>query len=128
VIQIKFSQHDCRLCALQAQCTRSHPPRRSITVYPEAKHKALSAAREREKTETFAQQYASRAGVEGTISQATRAFGVRQTRYIGLAKTHLQHVLTAIAMNMVRALRWLAGDHLAQTPHLAFAKLYLPSA
>jgi hypothetical protein len=45
-----------------------------------------------------------------------------------LAKTHLQHVLTAIAMNMVRALRWLAGDHLAQTPHLAFAKLYLPSA
>jgi hypothetical protein len=128
VIQIKFSKHDCRLCELQAQCTRSHPPRRSITVYPEAEHKALSAAREREKTEAFAQQYASRAGVEGTISQATRAFGVRQTRYIGLAKTHLQHVLTAIAMNMVRALRWLAGDLLAQTRHSAFAKLYLPAA
>ena len=88
----------------------------------------MSAAREREKTEAFAQQYASRAGVEGTISQATRAFGVRQTRYIGLAKTHLQHVLTAIAMNMVRALRWLAGDELAQTRHSAFAKLYLPAA
>jgi transposase len=128
VIQIKFSKHDCRLCALQAQCTRSHPPRRSITVYPEAEHKALSAAREREKTGAFAQQYATRAGVEGTISQATRAFGVRQTRYIGLAKTHLQHVLTAIAMNMVRALRWLAGDHLAQTRRSAFAKLYLPAA
>lgn len=128
VIQIKFSKHDCRLCELQAKCTRSHPPRRSITVYPEAEHKALSAAREREKTEAFAQQYASRAGVEGTISQATRAFGVRQTRYIGLAKTHLQHVFTAIAMNMVRAIRWLAGEEPAQTRQSPFVKLWSAAA
>ena len=67
-------------------------------------------------------------GVEGTISQATRAFGVRQTRYIGLAKTHLQHVLTAIAMNMVRGLRWLTGEPLAQTRRSAFAKLHLSAA
>jgi transposase len=40
--------------------------------------------------------------VEGTISQAVRAFGLRRTRYIGLAKTHLQHVLTAIAFNLAR--------------------------
>jgi IS5 family transposase len=98
------------------------------TVYPEAEHKALSVARERQTTEAFAQQYARRAGVEGTISQATRAFGVRQTRYIGLAKTHLQHVLTAMAMNMVRALRWLADAQLAQTRRSAFATLYLSAA
>jgi predicted thioredoxin/glutaredoxin len=53
---------------------------------------------------------------------------VLQTRYIGLAKTHLQHVLTAIAMNMVRALRWLAGEQLAPTRHSAFAYLYLSAA
>jgi transposase len=52
-------------------------------------------------------------------------FGIRQTRYIGLAKTHLQHVFTAMAMNMVRALRWLTGEHLAQTRLSAFAKLHL---
>ncbi len=128
VIQIKFSKRECRLCELQSQCTRAQPPRRTIGVYPEAEHKALTAARQRETTEAFAQQYARRAGIEGTISQATRAFGVRQTRYIGLAKTHLQHVLTAMAMNMVRALRWLAGEQLAQTRHSAFAKLHLPAA
>jgi transposase len=128
VIYIKFGKRDCRLCVLQPQCTRAHPPRRTIGVYPEAEHKALTAARERETTETFAHQYARRAGVEGTISQATRSFGVRQTRYVGLAKTHLQHVLTAIAMNMVRALRWLAGAPLAQTRLSAFAQLHLPAA
>jgi hypothetical protein len=31
-------------------------------------------------------------------------------------------------MNMVHALRWLAGEHLAQTRHSAFAKLYMPAA
>jgi transposase len=128
VIQIKFSKRDCRLCAVQPQCTRAHPPRRTLAVYPQAEHKALTAAREREKTDAFVQQYARRAGIEGTISQATRAFGVRRTRYIGLAKTHLQHILTAMAMNMVRALHWLAGDPPARTRHSAFAKLYLSAA
>ncbi len=86
MIYIEFGKRDCRLCALQPQCTHAHPPRRTIGVYPEAEHKALTAARERETTEVFAQEYAHRAGVEGTISQATRAFGIRQTRYIGLEK------------------------------------------
>ena len=128
LIQIKFSKRDCRLCEFQPHCTRSTPPRRTIGVYPETEHKALSAARERETTEAFAQLYALRAGVEGTISQATRAFGVRRTRYIGLAKTHLQHVLAAIAMNMVRTLRWLTGEPLAQTRHSPFIQLHLPAA
>jgi transposase len=62
--------------------------------------------------------------VEGTISQAVPGFGVRQTRYIGLAKTHLPHVFTAMAMNMARALRWLADEQLAQTRHSVFVMLY----
>jgi transposase len=32
-------------------------------------------------------QYAAHAGIEGTLSQRVRAFGLRQARYIGLAKT-----------------------------------------
>lgn len=95
-----------------------------MTVYPQAEHRALCAARECKKTEALAHQHARRAGVEGIISQAVRGFGVRQTRCISLAKTHLQHVFTAMAMNMVRALRWLAGEYLAQTRHSAFVKLY----
>jgi len=38
---------------------------------------------------------AVRARVEGTISQGVRSFRLRQARYIGLEKTHLQQLLTA---------------------------------
>jgi len=51
--------------------------------------------------------------VEGTISQAVRSFGLRRSRYIGHAKTHLQHVATAAAMNLVRMTEWLGGAELA---------------
>jgi transposase len=38
VIQIKFSKRVCRTCPVQSQCTRSNPPRRAITVQPEARY------------------------------------------------------------------------------------------
>jgi len=66
-------------------------------VRPEAQHKALQAARAREKTEAFAK----RVGIEGTLSQGVRCFDLRRARYIGLAKTHLQHILIAGAMNLM---------------------------
>jgi transposase len=36
-----------------------------------------------------------------------RAFDLRRSRYIGLAKTHLQHILIAVAINLVRVVAWL---------------------
>jgi transposase len=52
-------------------------------------------------------QYAQRAGIEGTLSQGVRAFDLRRSRYMGLAKTHLQHILIAAAINLVRVIAWL---------------------
>ena len=124
VVRIKFSTNQCGPCSVNKQCTRSDPPRRPIVIRPEAQFKALQVARQREKTDAFAQQYAQRAGVEGTISQAVRAFGVRRARYVGIAKTHLQHVLIATAINVVRAIRWLEQEPLAQTRQSHFARLY----
>jgi transposase len=37
--------------------------------------------------------------------------GVRRTRYQGLARTHLQHVATAAAINLSRIANWLIGEH-----------------
>jgi transposase len=128
IIRITFSKQTCRVCSVQPQCTRSTPPRRAITVRPDTLHQTLFLAREREKTDDFAEQDAQRAGLEGTISQGVRAFALRRTRYIGLAKTHLQHVLTATVMNITRALHWLAGDRPSQTPSSAFAKLHALAA
>jgi hypothetical protein len=36
--------------------------------------------------------------MEGTISQDVRALGMKRSRYIGRAKTHLQHLAPAAAM------------------------------
>jgi hypothetical protein len=126
VIKIKFSKADCQNCPLAAHCPRSTPPRRTITVRPQAQHEALLAGRQRQQTEAFSAEYARRAGVEGTIAQGGRSHEMRRSRYFGLPKTHLQHLMIAAAMNVVRMLRWLAGEPKAATQVSAFARLYLP--
>ena len=97
--------------------------RRTLTVRPEAQYRALQASRERQATTEFAALYGLRAGIEGTISQAVRACGVRRSRYIGQAKTHLGHVLAAGAINLQRIDAWLTDTPRSRTRHSTFARL-----
>ena len=90
---------------------------------PQAQQEALWAARQRQTTASFKQEYARRAGVEGTLSQAIHVCDVRRAKYIGLAKTRLQHVITAAALNVVRAGAWLAGVPHVQTRQSPFVIL-----
>ena len=124
--KVRFSTTHCRTCSLKPQCTRSG--RRLLTLRPREEHEMLEAAREREAQPAFAKKYQQRAGIEGTISAGVRTLHLRRSRYIGLAKTHLQHVLTAAAMNLTRIAAWLGGTPLARTRQSAFTKLMmLPS-
>ena len=68
-------------------------------------------------------RYPVRAGIEGTLSQGVRAFGMRRSRSIGLAKTGLPQACTAAAMNALRAVLWLAGTAHAKTRVTRFAAL-----
>ncbi len=86
-------------------------------------YEALAKARQRQKTAEFKEQYSLRSGIEGTISQAVRGFNLRPCRYRGLAKTHLQHILTAAAINLERIYAWLEGRPLAQTRQSHFEKM-----
>ena len=86
---------------------------------------ALQTARAHQQTDDFRQQYATRAGVEGTIGQAVNAYEMRQARYIGLAKTRLQHIATTVAINLQRIWAWLSGIPVAKTKVSAFAALNL---
>jgi transposase len=128
VIKVKFSRTDCVPCPSRDMCTLNKSLRRAITIRREAAYLALEAARERQETDAFKEEYARRAGVEGTMSQGVRAFGMRRARYIGGAKTHLQHVLTAAAMNFVRVAHWLDDKPLARTRPSAFVALMAPAA
>jgi transposase len=80
--------------------------------------------REQEQTKEFARVYAQRAGIEGTISQSVRVMGLRRPRSIGLARTHLQHLAEAFALNLIRSMTWFNGLPRAQTRRSAFARLY----
>jgi transposase len=120
-VKIKFSLLSCRPCPQRGDCTRIE--RRILTVRPREEFLALEQARQREKTVQYAKLYAKRAGVEGSLSQAVRNSGLRRARYVGLAKTHLQNILTAAATNVVRIVNWLAGVPLAKTRRSPFAKL-----
>ena len=58
--------------------------------------------------------YALRSGVESSLSQGIRRFDLRQSRYFGFARTHLQQLLTATAMNIVRVIAWLWEEPLGE--------------
>ncbi len=121
IFRFIFREQDCQTCPLREKCT--HGQARFLTILPEPQHAALQAARQRQETEAFREQYTVRAGIEGTISQAVYALHMRRTRYRGLAKTFFQDVVTAAAMNLVRVVQWLWEIPRSQTRKSRFALL-----
>ena len=122
-IHIGFHRKTCAACPSRSLCTRSKTGPREITVRPQPQHEALQEVRRNQETEAWRARYGKRAGVEGTVSQAVRVFGLRRCRYLGLAKTRLQHIFTALALNVVRLDAWLTGQPLAKTRRSVFASL-----
>jgi transposase len=74
----------------------------------------LHDARQHQRTPELKADYAFRASVEGSLSEGLRMCGLRQARYIGEAKTRLQHVLTAAGMSLRRIGAWLPTRRLRQ--------------
>src|SRR5262245_19397625 len=122
-IQVRFHQQDCRACHTRAFCTQATQAARSLTLHPQAEFEALQAARAWYASDEGQERYQRRAGVEGTLSQGVRAVGLRCARYRGLAKTHLQHVATAAAINVDRIVAWLDERPRAKTRTSRFAAL-----
>jgi transposase len=114
VIRIRFDGATCRACPARPACTTAKGAPRQLTVRPQVHHEAIQAARLRQETPEFKAQSALRSGVESSLSQGVRRFDLRQSRYIGLARTHLQQILTAAAMNVVRVIAWLWGEPLGE--------------
>lgn len=124
-VRTNFRAEDCCACPSRARCTRSRDPYqgRVLTLLAQREYDALAAARAREGTREGRRLYALRQGVEGTMSQAVRACGLRRARCRGLAKTSLQHIATAAAINLDRLAAWLGGRPRAPTRTSRFAAL-----
>jgi transposase len=124
-IEVVFAREVCANCPVRSDCTKSQTAGRVLHVRPQAAHVALQARRQEEQTQQFRQTYQTRAGIEGTLSQAVRGMGIRRSRYDGLHKTQLQHVLTATAINLVRIDAVLTQTPRGKTRRSTFSKLAL---
>jgi len=74
------------------------------------------------RTEAFAQDMHHRNGIEGTLSELVRAYGLRRARYRGLARVRLQNYFIGAACNVrrwFRRLAWEAAQGLRPTGSVA---------
>lgn len=126
---VHWAKRACRDCAYRSHCTkRTKEEPRELVLKTHAEEIAPQTARVRQTTPAFQQIYAQRAGVESAHAQAIRRCDLRHARYRGLAKTRLQHVLTAAALNLVRASAWLAEIPRTPTRRSPFARLQISTA
>jgi transposase len=121
--EARLSRKDCTPCPFRAQCTQAKQEPRIIGLQTREQHEALQGARQQQRTEAFRSRYAPRAGIEGTHEQGVRRGGLRRCRYVGFAKAHLQHLLTATAINLVRLSEWWQEKPMASTRLSRFASL-----
>ncbi|MEU5726371.1 IS1182 family transposase [Micromonospora sp. NPDC047738] len=102
-LSVLFRRADCRNCTVRQQCTGNVDGKgRHLLLLPEPLQKIQTRARSQQQTLEWKRRYALRAGCEATVSETVHAHGLRRCRYRGLAKTHVQHVLTAAGTNIVR--------------------------
>jgi hypothetical protein len=83
----------------------------------------LQQTRRTQDTPDFKHRYQPRAGIEGTLSQGERIADLRRACDIGLAKTHLQHILIAAALNLRRIADWLRDVPRPDTRTAPFVRL-----
>jgi hypothetical protein len=121
VVHVRFPPAACRACEVREQCTRSQA--RTLTFRDRAQYEALQTRRRQQHTTAFRQRYKRRAGIEGTLSQGVRRCGLRRARYVGLEKNYLQHVATAVAINLTRLADWFSGLTPSPTRCSRFAAL-----
>jgi transposase len=127
-MEVVFARETCAACPVRSHCTKSSTTGRVLHVRPQAADFALRTRRHEQETPTFRQAYQIRAGIEGTLSQAVRGMGIRRARYDGLHKTLVQHVVTAVAINLVRIDAMLTQTPRGKTRQSHFMRLALHPA
>ncbi|MET7335629.1 transposase [Nonomuraea sp. NPDC005650] len=104
MIVAAFPLNVCRPCPVRTLCTSAQRSGRHLTLHPRAIQETLDAARAEQTTPVWRDRYALRCGIEATIHQAVT--GLRRARYRGIKKVRLEHIVCAIAVNLIRLDAW----------------------
>jgi transposase len=124
-ISVRFPAATCRDCPARDKCTTATWSGRQLFLRPREIHEAVTAARAGQDTRQWKDRYNARAGVEGTMAQASHVTGIRRARYPGLGKTRFEHLAAATAINVIRLDAWYSGKPIdrTRTTHLQRADL-----
>jgi hypothetical protein len=122
---VTFAALDCIPCPFKQQCTTAKSNRRQLSLHSREMTEALRHARAQQQTKDWNTDYALRAGVQGTIRQAVAVTDLHQARCRSLAKTHFEHIYSAMALNLIRLDAWWNGHPLDRTRTTHIARLEL---
>ena len=123
LIVARFTKAQCQPCPARAACTTSGDGKRTVGSPPRELRELQVRNRADQQDPAWHKRYAVRSiepGIEGTVCEFARGHGMRHCRYRGQPKAHLQHVLTAIAVNIERLSQLPPGENLAPRPPTAF--------
>ncbi|MGW2525186.1 transposase [Streptomyces sp. NPDC001617] len=98
----RFTKSQCRPCPGRTQCTTTADIARTVGFPPRELRDLQLRVRTEQQTSEGKTRYAVRSGVEGTVNEFAHGHGMRHCCYRGQGKAHIQHVLTAIAVNIER--------------------------
>ncbi|MER6526340.1 transposase [Streptomyces sp. NPDC001508] len=98
----RFTKSRCRPRPAGTRCATTADSARSVGFPPRELRDLQLHIRAEQQKPGWKTRYAVRSGVEGTINEFAHGHGMRHCRYREQPKTHLQHVLTAIAVNIAR--------------------------
>jgi hypothetical protein len=99
VLRFTFPRAVCEACPRFGRCVRSKRHGRTVTTH--AHEALLRKARIRQETAASKALYRLRSAVERKIGEVVH-HGIRDTRYLGARKRHLQRLWTGAAVNLKR--------------------------
>jgi transposase len=102
MVQVFFAGEVCQKCEVKEACTKSTSGGRTLTLLPQKIHEALQTRRKEQTGPEFQHAYAQRSGIEATISEGVRKYGMRRARYKGKEKIQVQMNAIAAAINISR--------------------------
>jgi len=109
-VRVCFDGKACEGCPHRESCP-AKPLRDGRRVLRTTVHSAVLARRRHyEKTKEFKKRYAERAGIEATNSELKRAHGLGRLRIRGFLRVRLAVYLKALACNVKRMVKHLAGQ------------------
>jgi transposase len=120
LIVARFTRKQCQPCPVRAACTTSGDGKRTVGFPPRELYDLQLRNRVDQQDPAWHKRYAVRSGIEGTACEFARGHGMRHCRYRGQPKAHLQHVLTAIAVNIERLSQLPPDANPARRPPTAF--------